>query len=87
MTTGIGQEQFEHLRRVAVGDEVLIDNTAYLAFQTYHRHQVPPGDEYPEWDQFRAGGRPIYPQRPQLLGPRFVRNNGAGRRAGASPAR
>ena len=27
-------------------------------------------------------GRPIYPQRPQLLGPRFVRNNGAGRMDG-----
>jgi hypothetical protein len=60
-----------------VGDEVVVDNSAYLAFQTYHRHQVP-DDEYPEWDQFRAGGRPVYPQRPELLGPRFVRNNGAG---------
>ncbi len=79
ITTGIGQEEFEHLRRVAVGDEVLVDNTPYLAFQTYHRHQVPAGDEYPEYDQFRAAGRPVYPQRPQLLGPRFVRNNGAGR--------
>ena len=75
--TGIGQEEFEHLRRVAVGDEVIIDNTPYLAFQTYHRHQVP-DPEYLGWDQFRADGRPIYPQRPELIGPRFVRNNGAG---------
>ena len=75
--TGIGQEEFDHLRHVAVGDEVLLDNTPYLAFQTYHRHQVP-DREYPEWDQFRLAGRPVYPQRPQLLGPRFVRNNGAG---------
>jgi hypothetical protein len=82
ITTGIGQEEFEHLRKVDVGDDVLVDNTPYLAFQTYHRHQVPPGDEYPEFDQFRAAGRPIYPQRPQLLGPRFVRNNGAGRMDG-----
>jgi hypothetical protein len=82
ITTGIGQEEFEHLRKVAVGDDVLIDNTPYLAFQTYHRHQVPPAGEYPEFDQFRAAGRPIYPQRPQLLGPRFVRNNGAGRMDG-----
>ena len=73
---------FEHLRKVDVGDEVFLDNTPYLAFQTYHRHQVPAGDESPEWDQFRAAGRPIYPQRPQLLGPRFVRNNGAGRMEG-----
>jgi hypothetical protein len=77
LSTGIGQEEFEHLRRVAVGDHVLVDNSSYLAFQTYHRHQVP-DDEYPEWDQFRAGGQPIYPQRAELLGPRFVHNNGAG---------
>jgi hypothetical protein len=77
LATGIGQEEFEHLRSVAVGDDVLVDNTPYLAFQTYHRHQVP-DDEYPEWDQFRVAGRPVYPQRPELLGPRFVRNNGAG---------
>jgi hypothetical protein len=82
ITTGIGQEEFEHLRKVDVGDDVLVDNTPYLAFQTYHRHQVPRGDEYPEFDQFRAAGAPVYPQRPQLLGPRFVRNNGAGRMDG-----
>ena len=72
---------FDSLRGVAVGDEVLIDNTAYLAFQTYHRHQVPT-DDYPEWDQFRAAGRPIYPQRPELLGPRYARNGGAGLQGG-----
>ncbi len=77
LATGIGQEEFEHLRGVAVGDDVLVDNTPYLAFQTYHRHQVP-DEEYPEWNQFRVAGQPIYPQRPELLGPRFVRNNGAG---------
>jgi hypothetical protein len=32
-----------------------------------------PGSEYPVWDQFRdAGGKPIYPQRPMLLGPMFT---------------
>ena len=81
LATGIGQEEFEHLREVAVGDEVVIDNTPYLAFQTYHRHQVP-DDEYPEWDQFRMAGQPVYPQRPELLGPRFVHNNGAGLMSG-----
>jgi hypothetical protein len=82
LSTGIGQEELEHLRRVAVGDEVLVDNTPYLAWQTYHRHQVPPADEYSEWDQFRAGGRPVFPQRPQVLGERFERNNGAGQKHG-----
>ena len=81
VTTGIGQVHFDSLRGVAVGDDVLIDNTAYLAFQTYHRHQVPT-DDYPEWDQFRAAGRPIYPQRPELLGPRYARNGGAGLQSG-----
>src|SRR5262249_40122981 len=78
LTTGIGQEEAEPLRDVAVGDDVGVDNTPSLAFQTYHRHQVPDDLTYIGWDQFRAGGRPAYPQRPQLLGPRFVRNNGAG---------
>ena len=77
VTTGIGQVHFDALRDVAPGDDVMLDNTAYLAFQTYHRHQVPP-DGYPEWDQFRGAGVPIYPQRRALLGPRFARNGGAG---------
>jgi hypothetical protein len=82
LSTGIGQEEFEHLRDVAVGDDVVVDNTPYLAFQTYHRHQVPDDESYEGWDQFRAAGRPIHPQRPQLMGPRFVRNNGAGLMSG-----
>jgi hypothetical protein len=56
------------------GDEVQIDNSDYLAAQTYHRHQVP-GPEYAVWDQFRdANGDPIYPQRPMLIGPLFTRS-------------
>lgn len=55
------------------GDEVQVDNSNFLAVQTYHRHQVP-GKEYPVWDQFRdADGNPLYPQRPMLLGPIFTR--------------
>lgn len=81
LVTGIGQEEFEHLRSVALGDGVVIDNAPYLAFQTYHRHQVPEV-EYTGWDQFRAAGTACYPQRPQLLGPRFVRNNGAASMSG-----
>jgi len=77
VTTGIGQVHFDALRGVAAGDDVLLDNTGYLAFQTYHRHQVPP-DGYPEWHQFRAAGQPIYPQRPALLGPRYARNGAGG---------
>ncbi len=55
------------------GDEIRIDNSNFLAAQTYHRHQVP-GPEYAVWDQFRdAHGDPLYPQRPMLLGPLFTR--------------
>jgi hypothetical protein len=54
------------------GDEVQVDNSNFLAAQTYHRHQVP-GKEYTVWDQFRAvDGSPLYPQRPMLLGPLFT---------------
>ena len=54
------------------GDEIQVDNSNFLAVQTYHRHQVP-GKEYHVWDQFRdEAGNPIYPQRPMLLGPMFT---------------
>ena len=61
------------LAQIKPGDKVQVDNSNFLAVQTYHRHQVP-GKEYRVWDQFRnAEGRPIYPQRPMLLGPLFTR--------------
>ena len=56
------------------GNVVQIDNSDYLAAQTYHRHQVP-GPEYQVWDQFRdENGDPVYPQRPMLIGPLFTRS-------------
>jgi hypothetical protein len=66
-----GEAHFQALAKVTVGDEVLMDNAIYLATQTYHRHQIPPGD-FPVWDQFKAAGQPIYPQRPFLMGPRYA---------------
>jgi hypothetical protein len=77
ISIGIGQEHFEALRGVQPGDDVLVDNSDYLAVQTYHRHQVPPS-WFPEYDQFTAAGQAVYPQRPQLAGLRYERNNGAG---------
>jgi len=60
------------LAQIKAGDEVQVDNSNFLAAQTYHRHQVP-GKEYAVWDQFRdADGKPIYPKRPMLLGPLFT---------------
>jgi hypothetical protein len=60
--------------RVRPGDEVTVDNSNFLAMETYHRHQVP-GPDFAVWNQFRKpDGTPIYPQRPMLLGPLFTRS-------------
>jgi hypothetical protein len=57
------------------GDKVRIDNSWALALQTYHRHQVPPTDDYYGWNQFRdASGKPFYPQRDVLVGPAGTAN-------------
>jgi hypothetical protein len=69
---GFGEKDFQELVNVKAGDDLLIDNGAYLAAQTYHRHQIPSPDYY-VWDQFKVAGKPIYPQRPALVSPRFVR--------------
>lgn len=62
------------LFKIAAGDAVQVDNSNFLAVQTYHRHQVP-GNEYAVWDQFRdENGEPLYPQRPMLLGSIFTRS-------------
>ncbi|WP_433832655.1 hypothetical protein ACQP2E_16695 [Actinoplanes sp. CA-015351] len=58
--------------KVAPGDTVEIDNSNFLAAQTYHRHQVPDA-EFTVWDQFRdEQGAPLLPQRPMQLGPMFA---------------
>lgn len=58
------------INSIEAGDEVRVDNSAYLALQTHHRHQVPTPDLY-GWNQFRRGerGTPIYPQRDVVVGP------------------
>ncbi len=62
------------LSLIKPGDEAQVDNSNFLAVQTYHRHQVP-DNEYSVWNQFRkTDGTPIYPQRPFLLGPVFTRS-------------
>lgn len=75
LAVGFGEEHAARLSGMRVGDEVVIDNSVYLASQTYHRHQYAPG--YLPWEQFQVAGQPIYPQRPNLLGPRYARQ-GAG---------
>lgn len=63
------------LADIHVGDRVLLDNSDYLALQTFHRHQVP-GKEYQSWDQYRnENGEPIYPQRPVLIAPLMAKGS------------
>jgi hypothetical protein len=67
-----GEAHFQALAKVKAGDKVEIDNSVYLAAQTYHRHQIPPPDYY-GYDQFRDDdGNPIYPQRAELLCNRYA---------------
>ena len=70
----VGVADSKVLSLIKAGDQVQVDNSNFLAAQTYHRHQVP-GAEFYVWDQFRGpDGKPIYPQRPLLLGPLFAAN-------------
>jgi hypothetical protein len=69
----LGPGEAEPILRIRSGDTVEVDNSGFLAAQTYHRHQVPETDDFPVWDQFRhADGTPMYPQRPLILGPIFA---------------
>ena len=53
---------------IAPGDEIFLDNSDYIAMQTFHRHQVPQDLTFHAWDQFRdADGNPLYPQRPMVI--------------------
>lgn len=62
----------EVLEMLEKGDEVTVDNSDYIAIQTYHRHQVPTQD-YHGWDQYRdEQGNPVYPQQKNLVGPIFT---------------
>lgn len=60
------------LKALKSGDPVHLDNSDYIAIQTYHRHQVPE-PEYRVWDMYRnEDGTPKYPQRQTLLGYGFA---------------
>jgi hypothetical protein len=73
LTLGFSEAHAAGLTGIVAGDELRIDNSIYLAAQTYHRHQVHPA--LSQWDQYRSGGEPIYPQRP-LIGAREQRMTG-----------
>ncbi|WP_340588999.1 PKD domain-containing protein [Erythrobacter alti] len=63
---------------VQPGDTIRVDNSDFLAMESYHRHQVP-GPDFAVWDQYRdENGEPLYPQRPFLVGPLFTANTMGG---------
>lgn len=65
------------LDKLAVGDEIMIDNSDYLAIQTFQRHQVL-DKSYHVYDQYRdSEGNPKYPQAPMLVAP-FIAMSGGG---------
>jgi hypothetical protein len=58
---------------IEAGDEIRVDNSRFLALQTYHRHQFPPANpdfDYPDvYDYFRNDdGTPRYPRRAVDIG-------------------
>ncbi|MEJ6012020.1 PKD domain-containing protein [Novosphingobium aquae] len=68
----LGVTRLGTVAKIKPGDEVRVDNSNFLAAQTFHRHQVPDAS-YKVYDQFRGpDGKPLYPQRKMLLGPMFA---------------
>lgn len=62
----------EVLAMIEPGDRLVLDNSDYIAVQSYYRHQVPPDDSFHAWDQFRdENGNPTLPQRSHIMGPGF----------------
>jgi hypothetical protein len=63
---GFGAGDVGALAAMRVGDAAEVDNSTYLASQTFHRHQNP-SREYHVWDQFRRpDGTLIHPERSLL---------------------
>ena len=55
----------ETLGKARAGDAILLDNSDYIAAQSYYRHQVPEDLSFHAWDQFRdENGNPVTAQRP-----------------------
>lgn len=66
------------LESLKAGDTVILDNSDYIALQTYHRHQTP-AEHQAGWQQFKdAEGKPIYPQRPAIIGPGMAYHGSGG---------
>ncbi len=71
-----GHNHGDALAGLALGDQIMIDNSDYLAMQNFHRHQVP-DQTYRVYDQFRdEAGNPIPAQLPFLLAPVIAMGGG-----------
>lgn len=71
-----GSNGTDSLAGLAEGDQIMIDNSDYLAMQTLQRHQVPDAS-YRVYDQYRdEDGKPLYPQLPVLIAPLIAQNGG-----------
>lgn len=61
------------LSLVKPDDELMLDNSDYIAIQSYYRHQVPADLSFHAWDQFRnPDGAPSLPQRSFVMGYGFT---------------
>lgn len=61
------------LSKVKAGDKVFLDNSDYIAIQSYYRHQIPEDLSFHAWDQFRdENGNPTLPQRKNVMGYRMT---------------
>lgn len=63
----------EVLAAIKPGDSIVMDNSDYIAIQSYYRHQVPADLSFHAWDQFRdENGKPVLPQRENVMGYGFT---------------
>ena len=61
------------LSQIQPGDELMMDNSDYIAIQSYYRHQTPADLSFHAWDQFRnEDGTPALPQRASVMGYHFT---------------
>lgn len=63
----------EALAKIRPGDHILLDNSDYIAIQSYYRHQTPDDPDFHAWDQFRdENGKPRIPRREKVMGYGFT---------------
>ncbi|HEX4097672.1 MAG TPA: hypothetical protein VHX64_13160, partial [Caulobacteraceae bacterium] len=61
LCAGGGEAQNLRFSGAVAGDEVHLDNRAFLAYCYYYRHHIM---DHVEWDFLRVGGKPIFKQYP-----------------------